>query len=354
MTMEDIMLLQAIFSTIVCLLEFPGGYIGDRIGYKTSLMVGLCINLVGWTTYSLATSFWEVALAQTILATGLTFITGCDQAMIYESLKSANKVQEYPLWNKRYIITGQTAESLAALTAGILYAHWAQLPLIIEVGIYFIGIGLAVFLHEPSKDSKRQHISLNDMRHVVVDSLGTNQALKWILLISALFSLATYYPVWIVQLYADAKGVPSKWLGFIWAFANFMVIVGAGISHRVQSKVGLRNTLYLCIGLLLMGYGGLGMSEGAFGVGFYFIITLLRGINFTLLTEKIQELANSESRASVLSLRSFLVRGCFAISAPAIGWWMDQKGFNPVLITLGILFAGGLALLLKMSNKKQA
>ena len=39
--------------------------------------------------------------------------------------------------------------------------------------------------------------------------------------------LASFIPVWLVQLYARDAGVPVTWLGPIWAVANYSVAIGS-------------------------------------------------------------------------------------------------------------------------------
>jgi len=57
LTMAEIMLLQGIFGVSVAILEFPSGYVADRVGYRRSLLAASVVAVVGWTIYSLASTF---------------------------------------------------------------------------------------------------------------------------------------------------------------------------------------------------------------------------------------------------------------------------------------------------------
>ena len=57
MSFTAIMVLQAILSATVVLLEFPSGYVADRIGYRASLLIGGGFWAVGWCVYSVGTTF---------------------------------------------------------------------------------------------------------------------------------------------------------------------------------------------------------------------------------------------------------------------------------------------------------
>src|SRR4030095_10052285 len=48
MSWADIMILQALFGLAVVMLEFPSGYLADRIGHRRALIIGATLSLVGW------------------------------------------------------------------------------------------------------------------------------------------------------------------------------------------------------------------------------------------------------------------------------------------------------------------
>ncbi len=60
MSLADIMWLQAIFAATIVILEFPSGYIADRLGYRLSLCLGAAFWLAGWTIYALGTLWLAV------------------------------------------------------------------------------------------------------------------------------------------------------------------------------------------------------------------------------------------------------------------------------------------------------
>tara|TARA_A100000164_G_C21873765_1_gene756554 strand:+ start:116 stop:280 length:165 start_codon:yes stop_codon:yes gene_type:complete len=41
-------------------------------------------------------------------------------------------------------------------------------------------------------------------------------------------------------------------------------------------------------------------------------------------------------RATVMSIRSFIIRTCFALIAPFIGWIADQYGLNIALLIMAL------------------
>ena len=74
-----------------------------------------------------------------------------------------------------------------------------------------------------------------------------------------------------------------------------------------------------------------------FGLACIFIIYYLRGIVTPILKNQINLNAESNIRATVMSVRSFVLRISFAIIAPILGLMADNKGINDSFLLLSIL-----------------
>ncbi len=86
LNMAQIMLLQAVFGLALAALEFPSGYIADRIGYRVALIMASGLMVAGWSIYFFAAGFWWVLAAEVTLGAAHSLISGTDSAMMYESL----------------------------------------------------------------------------------------------------------------------------------------------------------------------------------------------------------------------------------------------------------------------------
>ncbi len=69
--MVDIFAVHAIFGLFAACLEFPGGYIADRIGYRASMRIATVASMIGWIALGLATGFWTVLAGEFLLAISL-------------------------------------------------------------------------------------------------------------------------------------------------------------------------------------------------------------------------------------------------------------------------------------------
>src|SRR6056297_1328434 len=68
--MKDIMVLQAIYSVMIVLLEIPSGYMADVWGRKRTILTGAVLGMAGFMVYGVSYGFYGFLIAQVILGIG--------------------------------------------------------------------------------------------------------------------------------------------------------------------------------------------------------------------------------------------------------------------------------------------
>lgn len=325
LNLTEILLLQSIFSAATVLLEYPSGYLSDRLGYRNSLTIATFVGTVGWSWYTVADSFAEVLAAEILLGIALSFISGSDSALLYESLRTEGAERLYARYEGRMNGFAQTGEALGALFAGMLYASAPILPFVLQVGVWVAALFVTRSLREPPREQAllaRTHLAeaLRITRYVFLE----NRRLRATILLNTFLGLASFYPVWLIQPYMQQHGVPLAWFGPAWTGANLTVALCALLSHRVHAFLGDRTMILLCIGLILTGYLGLGLVGGTFGFMFYYLLTSMRGLRGPMFLSHTQAESPSANRASILSLQALTFRVAFIITGPLVGRLADQ------------------------------
>jgi MFS family permease len=335
MSMGQIMLLQGAFGFAMALFEFPSGYLADRIGYRRTMIIASILNAIGWSLYTNAEGIPEILVAEIVLGIGVSLISGTDTALLYESLKDQDREHEFGMWTGRVKFFGQFGEGSAAIVAGFLYAYWHRLPFALEAFIWIVNLGVAWKLVEPSRHRPPMQESWKQIkgmvRHVAVD----NRRLRAVVAMTIALGMASFIPVWTIQLYATDAGLDASKLGIVWAAANYTVAIASLYSTRLRGAIGLPGLLLICIALVGAGYAGMAWTHTVWGVGFYFLLTLMRGINGPSLNHEEQRHIPSSDRAGFVSLRSLSFRLLFLVIAPLIGASMDSHGQHPVLLVVG-------------------
>ncbi|MCH2173604.1 MFS transporter [Myxococcota bacterium] len=339
MSMTEIMVSQACFGLAMAAFEFPSGYLADRIGYRRTLILASLLMAGGWAVYCLTNSFALVIGAEVVLGVAMSFVSGCDTALLYESVKQSGQEKRFSIWMGRYHILGQTAEGTAALAAGLLFAWWIRLPFLLEVGIWILAAVIAATMVEPARDRPPLRDNWSQVRMMMRHVLFENRSLRAVMGLAIVLGMSSFVPVWIIQIYATDSGVPEAWLGPIWAAANYTVAAGSFCSSRISAWMGSYGTLSFGLLMMLVGYLGLGFSHALFGFAFYFLITFFRGLWYPIMHHAEQRQIPSTDRAGFVSLRSMTFRILFMVVGPCVGLAIDGWGQHPVLIALGIAFA---------------
>lgn len=326
LSLSQILLLQGIFAVAMVVMEYPSGYISDRIGYRTALTLASLLGLAGWGCYTVATSFQDVLIAEIMLGISTSFISGTDSALLFESLKSDGREADYARCEGRSTFFGQTGEAAGAIFAGVLYAQYPLLPFILQIAVWLLALSLTRGLAEPRREPRRHGSHLAEAvasaRYVFVE----NRRLRVTVLLSVVLGLSSFYPVWLIQPYMRDCGVPLASFGPVWAGANLIVALFAVSSHRLRALLGDRGILLLIMALVLGGYLGLGVAAGLWGFLFYYLLTAMRGMRGPFLLHVAQAEIPSGSRAGMLSLQSLCFRLMFALTGPLVGRYADAHG----------------------------
>ncbi len=354
LSLTEILLLQAIFSLATLIMEFPSGYLSDRLGYRFALNLACLLGISGWTTYTLASTFTGVLLAELQLGVSYAFISGADSALLYETLRQGDQEEHYARYDGKMTAWAQVGEAAGALGAGVLYSWMPLLPFILQIGIWIAALGVCRNLKEIPAAKRETTSHLREALAIAHKAFWTSPGLRYSILLAALLGLTSFYPVWLIQPYMQSMQVPLSWFGPIWAAANLCVSAGSVISHRVQFQLGSIGTLLLLLGLIIAGYLGLAFNQWVWGFAFYFLLTFMRGIQGPFLRLALQKQSERHERASILSLKSFTFRLAFVITAPFVGLLADHSGLSICFLVLMLIQVILVTISMKMFHKHTA
>ncbi|GLI38261.1 MFS transporter [Geobacter hydrogenophilus] len=338
LSLSQILLLQSIFAVAMVVMEYPSGYISDRLGYRTALTLASVLGIAGWGVYTVASSFRDVLIAETLLGISTSFISGTDSALLYESLKGTADEAAYGRFEGRSTFFGQTGEAAGALFAGVIYARYPLIPFVLQVAVWVLALLLTRGMAEPPRERHHQanHLkeALASARYVFIE----NRRLRVTVLLSIALGLSSFYPVWLIQPYMRSAGVPLASFGPIWAGANLTVAIVAVFSHRLREQLRDRGMIFLLVILVWGGYLGLGLAAGIWGFLFYYLLTAMRGMRGPFLLHVAQTEIPSANRAGMLSLQSLCFRLLFAVTGPLLGRYADAHGVGNSFLLLFLAY----------------
>ena len=344
--MQQIFWLKSIYSVAMVAMEIPSGYMADVWGRKKSLILGAFLGAGGMALYSFSHGFWAFTSAEIVLGIGYSFISGSDSALLYDTLKSAQHEQDYMKQEGWITSAGNFAEGIAGVFGGLLATMSLRLPFYVQFGIASVAIPAALFLVEPTFRHDQLKPSFHSTLRAVRETVRHPQ-LRAALLISSFAGTASLTFAWFVQPYFKEAGLPVSLFGLMWTLLNLSVGLSSVFAYKIERKAGQRNALLIIILGFGLGYYLAAWQISLVGIGLLFFFYLVRGIAHPILKDYINRYTKSEVRATILSLRNFVIRIVFAIIGPVLGFVADRFSLSWALVATGTGFVISALLCLK-------
>ncbi len=339
LSMKEIFLLQSSFSVAVIILEIPTGYFSDIFGRKKSMIIGSFLATAGFAVYSLSYSFWGFFWAEITLGAGISFLSGADSAMLYDTLLAGKKEFEYKKVEGKAMGVGMFSESIASTIGGFLALISLRFPLYCDIAITSLAIPVSLTLAESKREKLRTtSSSLKKIVKTVKFSILDQKEIKWLIIYSAFVGASTLTMFWLMQPYLLAIEFP---LGFFGVMLTICLLTAAFFSwkaHAVERFLGRKKSLILLIFLPALGYILLSSFWFIWSGIFILLFYIVRGINNPVILDYINGLISSDVRATILSIKNLVGRIIFSVIGPIIGWINDVFSLKAALLSSGITF----------------
>ncbi|MBS4175622.1 MFS transporter [Bacillus sp. FJAT-49736] len=350
---KDILVVLMFWSVAVMLGEVPSGIFADRFGAKKSFLAGALINIISYSLLFFAHSPGLFFLYSALNGLSVTFFSGADEALIYESLKESD---EQHLMD-RAMGKIQSAGFISAMIAVLFGAYIAkdlkegQFQLLIALGLVFYSVQLILlfWIKNPSSFTPYRENPFKQVTEGLKVIKEAPQLLYMFLNVTLVFIPASaVYENFNQPLFTHA-GLPVYLIGIVYAVA---AIIGYFASHSVGwlcdrfSRVLLMNItgILAVVGLLLSAMYGetLWLVLGAF-----FVLKFVRAIRYPIYSQLSNDIIPSEVRATTISLLSILDSICDLVVFGIISA-VALKGISSIFVGCAILALIGTLLPIKM------
>lgn len=337
--MADVSILKSIYSISIVVLEIPSGYLADVLGRKRTLIIGSILGFIGFFTYSISFGFIGFLIAEIILGFGQSLISGADSAMLYDTLDEMERKDEYVKYEGRVISVGNLAETIAGIIGGLLVGISLRFPYIAQTVVAFIAIPASLTLIEPKKNAKMIKIGFRYILKIVKYSLVDNKNLRWNILHSSIIGASTLTMATIVvQPYLLEVEIPLFYFGIIWPALNLTVGLVSLYAYKMENKLKKFKSLLIISIFIPLGFILLSQVINYWGVLILLVFYMFRGFATPVLKNYINQLTESDIRATVLSVRNFVIRIFYALILPFLGWSIEAFSLQIAILTAGIIF----------------
>jgi predicted MFS family arabinose efflux permease len=332
-SLTNISLVFVIRSCSKMALEFPSGMIGDLLGRKRIVLIGLGISSISYILYLNISPiyFFYIVIIEMV---GYTLISGALDAMFYEAIPEGMEEKYSALYSLFYRISIAIS---AILTGIIAHAYGYSTSFLISSMTCIIAFVMLVFVKDDTADKYSSSNPLKCLRYVFKTKAVFYFICLGILIDIVHIPLQNYY-----SLLLDSMGFNQATIGIVYsiglifgAFASFTFI--PYLKKRLSSiKMILIIPLTLLIADLVFVYST-GILAIIFSVLSMLLASMYAAYRFSLLNKSI----SNTFRASVLSFVSLSIGFSGIISNYAYGTLSTHFGTTHAL---GIIILCSVAL----------
>ncbi len=209
LSMQEVFSLQALFGAVVLLTEVPSGYLADLFGRRNTLVIGAVIGAIGHSCLLAAEGFWTLAIFEVCLGISHSLISGADLALLYDTELALGKSED----EQRQVVgrlygTRTFSEALAGIACSVvfLYAGFEELVWL-QVIVGWIPVLLVLRLVEPPGQSLATGDHAGNFGLILRHLAGHSPVLRLVFLALAVWSLTTFYAVWLLQEVWQRQGI---------------------------------------------------------------------------------------------------------------------------------------------------
>lgn len=330
---------------LTVLLEYPTGVIGDYFSHKFSVISGYLLLALGMFYLTIfSQSFLGVASFYLIYALGASLISGSSTALLHTVSK-----------NFRKDLVQVKFYSVLITAFGFAFGAWLgsfnlNYPFYLT-GLLFFLAGMILFSVK-AKQKKNQQENLFLAAGDGLKYFLRNKVAMYLVGISALTGAFFYNLKWLYNALFLELNFDIKYGGIVAGVALLFVSLGIVFYQKSKIKSITLNLLLLglIVAMLLMG-----ATRYLFiSLAGILLVNFIRGILSTKLVVEINKTVRDENRASILSLKSLLLKLTASLIVFITGFVLDRWSFSILMSVLGLTMGGIpllLSFLLRTKNK---
>ena len=358
----EIGLAESVFHVVSLLCEVPSGMAADLLGRKKTLVSGGVCMVLQSLLMAFASDLFTICLAMGLNALAMTMFSGTSTALLYDSLKTEGREDEYiqvSANSSQISMLANAVGSLASLLKRFLgFAGFYLLSAAFE-GVSTAALAL---MEEPivtkaQASRVRQTLralpgQFTKLARNSLSILRTTPLAAKLIVSSAVVSVPSYLTKMFLQQRLIELGWPTELLFLPLLLGGAACVLGAEVGRRVRFR-SMRRFYSACA--LLCGVGTLLVGLAPAWGGLFGMMLVQGALEVYLLHEsqKLNDAIPSDQRATLISVDSMAFSLLMIPASPLVGALGDAFGqAGAGLAALGAaILASGLAAGLFGSNK---
>ena len=352
----EIGLAESVYHIVSLFCEVPSGMAADLLGRRKTLLSGGVLTVTCNLLMAFASDLFTICLAMGLNALAMTMFSGTFTALVYDSLKTEGREDEYIQVSANSSQISMLANAIGSLAS--LLKRFLGFAGFYLLSAAFEGVSTAALalMEEPivtkAQASRGKHplrALPEQFRQLVRDSLHVlhtcPMAVK-LIASSALISVPSFLTKMFLQQRLVELGWPTELLFLPLLLGGLACVAGTEIGRRVRCR-SMRRLYTACA--LLCGVGTL-LVGAAPAWGGILGMMLVQGVLEVYLlheSQKLNDTIPSDQRATLISVDSMAYSLLMIPASPLVGAVGDAFGQAGAGLALlgGVIVLSGVALL---------
>ncbi len=334
-TLTQVMIAVSFFTILTGVLEIPTGVVGDKLGYKKTLLLSAFTMLIGSIGYAISQNFYHILISEFFWAFGFSFASGTQDAFIYDSLKNLKREKEYNKVNGRATAIFWSGLAISSILGGLL----AKIDLGFPVYIGFIPLIIPFIIVLTFIEPKREKKKLSHSEHIIESFKYTfgHTKLRFFLFYIIMIALILESSSKFFQPFMNQAGINIALFGFIYSFGYLISGFGSLFSHKIENYLREERLLYFIYIATFLTLLFLSISSSIIVIIGILILLLIDGIQGPIMAGYLNRNIESYNRATVNSISSLIKKISLAIMLPILGYIGQSFSINKVFLINSII-----------------
>jgi len=197
-SVEEVLLLEAIYYVGVVVFEVPSGYMSDRFGRRLTLLISGILWGGGGLLLGASHGFESFVVGQLCLAAGQAFNSGTDSSLLYDSLEELGRSREFRQREGNAHRAGLATAAVCAIVGGLVGGFSLRMTYLLFGVAALSGAACAFAMREP----ERPHRAESPLRQLVAVAYSfRNPSLRWIFAFAVGMDVLNHVPYEFYQPY---------------------------------------------------------------------------------------------------------------------------------------------------------
>jgi MFS family permease len=330
---------EAAFHMAIFLGEVPTGVIADLLGRRRSMLIGLTIGALQPLLYFTVHDTLTACIVMAISGLGGTFLSGADQALLYET---AERIGGSDLARK--VLARCSAIQMAALAispaiGGLLYQWRDWAPPVARAGVAIIAVLIVIGMKEVRDQAPEAHTSIWGQTRTAFQIVRQHRPVLIMLLFAWLYNTVSAMSSQFGQAYFPYIGLSMAMTGLIFSAATVAGSGGGWLAERISNPTAQRFVRFAPL-IVALGIAAMGLGHVGLGIGGFILAGTVDGMLWPIFQARFNEAIPSAQRATILSLQAAGFSMVMSAAFPAAAYLHPVTSIYTVTGVVAIVLAG--------------